>query len=100
MSQHQYKMKAKVWLYTGVGAWHFVTLPVKQSKEIKSLYGGMKKGWGSIPVNVTIGTTTWKTSIFPDTKSNAYLLPLKADIRKKENILDGDTVTFYIDVAL
>ena len=30
-----YKMQAKVWLYPGPAGWHFVTLPQKQSDEIR-----------------------------------------------------------------
>jgi hypothetical protein len=95
-----YKMKAKVWLYSGMAAWHFITLPQKESAKIKEIFGGVKKGWGSIPVQVTIGNTTWKTSIFPDKKTGAYLLPLKADVRKKEKIFEGDTINFIIEIKL
>ncbi len=93
-----YPIKAKVWLYPGMAAWHFVTLPVKQSDEIKEIYGGLKKGWGSLPVKVTIGKTTWKTSIFPDKKAGAYLLPLKTEVRKKEKIQEGDIVALTLEL--
>lgn len=79
-------MKATVWLYPGMAGWHFVTLPEKQSLQIKSCFGFLKRGWGSLPILVTIGKTSWKTSIFPDKKAGAYLLPLKAEARKKEKI--------------
>lgn len=94
----QYKITAKVWLYPGMAAWHFVTLPAKQSKEITDLFGGLKKGWGSLPVTVTLGNTSWETSIFPDKKLGAYLLPLKATVRKKEKIKNDDTVTFLLEI--
>ena len=38
-------------------------------------------------------------SIFPDSKSGTYILPLKAKVRKKENIYEGDTVTFSCDIV-
>ena len=60
----------------------------------------MKRGWGSLPVTVTIGKTSWKTSIFPDAKAGAYLLPLKADVRKKEKILASDTVSFSLEIRV
>ncbi|PIP95040.1 MAG: hypothetical protein COW00_17905 [Bdellovibrio sp. CG12_big_fil_rev_8_21_14_0_65_39_13] len=34
-----------------------------------------------------MGESEWSTSLFPDTKRGAYLLPLKASVRKKEKIL-------------
>ncbi|MCH7604898.1 DUF1905 domain-containing protein [Patescibacteria group bacterium] len=69
-------MQGKVWLYSGMAGWHFVTLPRKQSKEIEDLYSGiLKRGWRSLQVTVIIGTTSWNTSIFPDKKSGTYMLP-------------------------
>ncbi len=92
-------MRAKVWLYPSMAGWHFLTVPKKQSSDIKKKFGVLAGGWGSLRVTVTIGNTSWKTSIFPDKKSGSYLLPLKADVRKKENIQKNDTVTFLIKVS-
>jgi hypothetical protein len=47
---------------------------------------------------VTIGNTTWETSIFPASKLEAYLLPLKAEVRKKEKFSAGDTVTVKLKI--
>lgn len=49
-------------------------------------------------VVVTLGKTSWKTSIFPDKHSGSYLLPLKALVRKKEGIFSGDKVSFSIQI--
>lgn len=43
-----------------------------------------------------IGKTTWKTAIWFDTKNNSYLLPLKAEIRKKENLTVNQNINFVI----
>lgn len=98
MLKHEYKIRAKVWLYPGPASWHFVTIPKKQSRDIKKSFGELARGWGSLPVQVTVGKTSWKTSIFPDKKSGAYLLPLKAEVRKKEDIDAGDTIEVAIDI--
>ena len=100
MKNNQFKIKSKVWLYSGMAGWHFVTLPKKESNEITRVFGGLKKGWGSLPVIVTIGNTSWKTSIFPDKKAGAYLLPLKAAIRKNEKIVDNQTITFQLEIQI
>ena len=100
MKKPIYKIRTKVWLYAGMAGWHFVNLPKNQSKEIKKLFGVMAAGWGSLPVIVTIGKTSWKTSIFPDKKSGTYLLPLKAEVRKKEKIVNGDTINFSIEIRV
>ncbi len=90
-------MTEKVWIYPGEFAnWHFVTLTKKVGQEIKETHGKNARGFGSLPVEVTIGQTTWKTSIFPDKRAGSYLLPLKAQVRKKEDIEAGETVAFEI----
>lgn len=100
MIKKEYKFTTKVWLYPGMAAWYFLTLPKKESAEIKELYAPIKRGWGSLPVTITIGKTSWKTSIFPDKKAGAYLLPLKSAIRKKEKTSAGDAVNFTLEVRV
>ena len=94
-----FSFKAFVWLYPGMAAWHFVTLPKKTADEIYSLVGLKERGFGSIPVEVTIGATTWKTSVFPDKKSASYVLPLKKEVRNKELIKEGDGVKVSLAIG-
>lgn len=89
-----------MWQYPGMAGWHFAAVPKKESEEIKKKFGSMQRGWGSLPVAVTIGDTSWKTSIFPDKKSGVYLLPLKAAVRKKEAIFDKDTIEVLLEVRV
>ncbi len=92
-----YRVRGRVWLWSGgQGSWHFVTIPAARSREIEGRHGGIGRGWGSIPVTVTLGKSTWKTSIFPYSKVKAFILPLKADIRKKETIRSKDLITFTL----
>jgi hypothetical protein len=94
----EYKVRAKVWLYPGAGGWHFINLPAAQSEEIKWRFGTSARGWGSIPITVRIGRTEWRTSLFPDRKSDSYLFAIKADVRKKEHIASGDTISAVVQV--
>lgn len=89
--------KGKLWLWQGKGAWHFVTLPKDESRRIK-FFAGPRRGWGSIRVVAQIGKTAWRTSIFPDKKSGAYLLPVKAELRGKENLEAGRTLSVKLTV--
>lgn len=93
-----FTMRVGLWHYPGPGGWHFVTLPGKYSKEIKKAFTATKRGWGSIPVVATIGSTTWKTSLFPDSKSSSYVLPVKAVVRKKEGLEAGMSVRLTLEV--
>lgn len=96
-----YALKAKVWLHDAMpGSWHFVTLPKRQAKEIRMLVGGVTgRGWGSVRVRVTVGSTTWATSIFPDKKAGSFVLPIKAEVRKAEGIEEGQTIAFALEVG-
>jgi hypothetical protein len=100
MAKSEYKIRSKIWLYPGMAGWHFLSVPKRQTAEIKKAYVGKTKGWGSLPVEATIGKTSWKSSIFPESKSGTYLLPLKAAVRKKEDIFADDMVTFSIKILV
>ena len=90
--------KAKIWLYQGQGAWHFITVPKNLSADIRKKHGAQARGWGSLPVTVTIGKTTWQTSIFPESKSATYLLPIKAHVRNAEGVQLDDVVQCMLRV--
>jgi hypothetical protein len=94
MEDHKatYRFRATIWKYSGNAAWHFVTLPNKQATMVRSLFKDFARPFGSIPVEVTIGNTTWRTSIFADSKSDSYVLPLKADVRRREKLAEGNVV--------
>lgn len=81
-----------------MSGWHFLTIPKKESESIKRRFGKKQKGWGSLPVIVKLGTTTWKTSIFPEKQSGTFLLPVKKEIRKTEGVLSGDKLSFSIEI--
>lgn len=101
MKTQIYKIKERVWLYPDEHAmdrWHFVDVGKKVSKEIKETYGAHRRGFGSVPVVVTVGKTSWKTSLFPDRKRGGYILPLKADARKKEGIKEGIMLAYTIQI--
>ncbi len=50
-----------------MGAWVFLTVPGDVSDDIR-IESGPPAGFGSVRVEVTIGSTTWRTSVFPDAK--------------------------------
>ncbi|MGQ0442969.1 MAG: DUF1905 domain-containing protein [Methylophilaceae bacterium] len=94
---------AECWLWQGKAAWHFITLPQEKSEEIKFFskhYHEKKRGWDMVQVEVAIGNTRWQTSIFPYNKASAYILPIKASVRKKEKINTGDRVQVKLKVNL
>jgi hypothetical protein len=73
---------------------HFITVPKEISVEIKKVTTApgkngkkpMRRGWGSVKVEVKIGKTSLETSIFPATAMNGYLLPVKLSVRRAEEL--------------
>jgi hypothetical protein len=93
-----YSFKSKLWVWPGdKAAWRFVTVPKIESEKIKKSTP-VKRGFGSIRVTARVGKTRWDTSIFPDSKSGTYLLPVKTTVRRAEGLDDGDTVDVRIDL--
>lgn len=95
-----FTFKGKVWVWPGEGAWYMVNLPKDKSNGIRKLFQGLTGGFGSLPVKATIGLTTWRTSIFPESKNGAYMLPLKKLVRKNEKIHEGDMITFSLQIMV
>lgn len=98
----KYTERTAVFLWnTEHSAWHFAYISKKRSTLLRARYKTVSRGFGSLPVDVRIGKTSWRTSIFYDGKSGQYILPLKASIRLKEHIAHDDiiTVTFSIAIA-
>jgi Domain of unknown function (DUF1905) len=87
----------EVWFWRGPAPWHFVTVPPRASVELEGAAAFVSYGWGMVPVTATIGSTTWTTSLWP--KDGAYIVPLKADVRRAERIDLGDVVTVRLVTA-
>lgn len=79
-------------------SWVFVTLPDDESEEIRDVAGGVRRGFGSLRVRVTVGGTSWKTSIFPGGGGGAYVLPVKRPVRKAETLEVGDVATVTVEL--
>lgn len=88
-------IEGKVWKYTGPGAWYFVYVKKDLSQRIKDITRNKKKaGFQFVRVKATIGKTSWNTSLFP-TKDGPYLIAIKAEVRHKEGIGEGDAVVVH-----
>lgn len=85
-----------LWRHSGEAAWFFVTLPVDVGAEIIDATDGLRRGFGSLRVRAEIGGARWETSIFPDSASGSFVLPVKKAIRQRASIDDGDRVTVVV----
>ena len=86
INRTEYAFSARVWQHSGTGGWHFVSLPKDLAVEIRESLKWQEEGWGRLRARARVGASEWDTAIWFDTKQDTYLLPLKADIRRKERL--------------
>ena len=97
-----------LWIWKGsdaAGRWYFITVPEEQSNEIRARVLGSPRGFGSVKVEARIpsagsGQATdviWRTSVFP-LNGGGYLLPVKAEVRKRAGLSAGDEVTVDLEI--
>jgi hypothetical protein len=92
----EFEFNGKIFYWRGPAPFFFVSMPEEQSHDLKAISASVTYGWGVIPVQAQIGNTEWKTSLFP--KDDLYLVPIKASVRKAENLEEGDEVTIRLTV--
>jgi hypothetical protein len=93
-----YEFTAALFRWEGNAAWHFVALPEDVTDEIDERHGHCAAGFGSLPVEVTVGATTWRTSVFPDSRRKTFVLPVKKAVRAKEKLEDGVVAAYTLTV--
>lgn len=94
-----YSFTAPLWEWDSKTSWYFVSLPEADADDIDERFGRSAAGFGSIRVEVTVGTTTWRTSIFPSTSEKTYVLPVKKAVRVAEHLDNGASVTVELHVV-
>ena len=90
------EFSGRIWYWRGPAPWYFVTVPAEQYHDLTAVLESVTYGWGMIPAKVRIGKTEWETSLFP--KDGSYIVPIKANVRKTENLEEGDHVTVQLEV--
>jgi Domain of unknown function (DUF1905) len=103
MLELEFSFTEKCWLWQGKAVWYFITVPKGYSEEIKFFtdnHFAKRRGWGAVRVTARIGNSEWQTSIFPSTSLNAYMLPIKQQIRKKEKIALDSTVQVQLIITV
>jgi len=92
------QLTATLWRWSGEGgSWHFLTVPEELSGEFRAQSLLRRGGFGSVRVEARIDDVTWRTSVFPQ-KSGGYILPVKADVRRRADIGDGDKVELTLEI--
>ncbi|WP_395244096.1 DUF1905 domain-containing protein [Agromyces sp. MMS24-K17] len=88
----------ELWFWRGPAPHHFVTVPPDACEAIAEVASAVTYGWGMIPVGVHVGGTRWTTSLWP--KDGGYILPVRADVRRRERLDLGDVFDVRMSVAV
>lgn len=88
-----------LWESRQADAWVFVNLPTDLSDEILDAAEHATRGFGSLRVDVRVGGTTWRTSLFPSKSAQTYVLPLKKSVRRAEGLEVGDTASIHLSLV-
>jgi hypothetical protein len=90
------EVTGEVWWWKGPAPHHFVRVLDDDADLVAETAAAVTYGWGMVPVRLTLGGTTWTTSLWP--KDGGYLVPLKADVRRREGVAVGDEVTVLVEI--
>lgn len=72
--------KGEVEIFPQKGGWHYLSVPNEITERLLH-----KAQRGLIPIRVTLGETSWETSLMP-MGDGTHFIALNAKVRKKENI--------------
>lgn len=85
------RVRAAMIHWRGPSPYHFIPIPPRDGAKITAIARSLTYGWGVIPVRGRIGSTTFRTSLFP--KDGTYLIPIKGSVRAAEGVELGHRVT-------
>lgn len=77
-------------------SWVFVNLPEDVADEIEDAAPEPRRGFGAVKVEVTVGGTTWRTSVFPSKEAATFVLPVKRAVLRAEGLAAGDTARIWL----
>ena len=82
-------------------AWHQSVLREKRQlafDDFAAVARDLTYGWGVVPVRGRIGSTSFRTSLFP--KDGTYLIPIKAAVRAAEGLEVGDRIAVALTMGV
>ena len=95
-----FRFEAVLWEWSSSTSWVFLSLPTDVTDEIRERSTQPRRGFGSIPVAVSIGNTSWTTSVFPHSESDTLILPVKKAVRVAQGLSVGDSATVKLSLEL
>lgn len=97
LGEIELRFRAPVIEWRGPAPYFYARIPPEESDTIAEFSRALTYGWGAIPVMAQIGATQFRTALFP--KDGGYLLPLRADVRKRESIELDTSVAVVVSLG-
>ncbi len=92
MKSPQFPFKGEVKIFPLENPWIYVSMPLGYTEMFKG-----EADRGLVAVTVTIGKSTWNTSLMPMGDGTQFI-PLNAKVRKNEGIEVGNQVEGYFEL--
>jgi hypothetical protein len=102
MKKRNYQLKGKSFVWPGESVnWYFLPVPKTEGQRIRADFSsqGNRSCFASIKVEVTIGDSVWQTALFYSKPAESYILPVKATIRRAQDIDVGEQVEYTIRIV-
>ena len=95
-----FSFEAELWIWDAnqSTSWYFLTLPPDLAADLR-MEAGPPRGFGSVRVEVRIGSSVWRTSLFPSAESGSFVLPVKKPVRVTEGLEEGDLVAVVLGLV-
>ncbi len=95
-----YRFQAELYLWEArTDSWVFANLPEDIADEIEDAQHGPRRGFGAVKVEVSVGDSTWRTSIFPSKEAGTFVLPVKRAVLKAQALKPGDKPQFELELV-
>lgn len=79
-------------------SWVFANLPESIADEVEDLAPQPRRGFGAVRVEARLGSTVWRTSVFPSSSEKTFVLPVKKAVLMANGAGPGDTVELEVTV--
>ena len=94
----EFTFEAELYEWDGPQSWVFAALPPTSPTSSTRSTGRPAAASARVGSRSVLGGQVWRTSIFPDSKSGTYVLPVKKEIRRKAGVDEGDRVEIDLSV--
>ena len=95
----RYEFEAPLFPWASNEKFFLISLPLDASEEIREISHGLTIGFGSVRVDVTVGVSKWRTSVFPNAANRRFELPIKAEVRKANALATGSIVRASVELV-